>query len=181
MPRDSPSAGGVGGTPARGAHTRARRAGVIRWYHLGEKGGRHYYIGFNRSAGLVAPCYFEDTWDFNSNSEMYIRIIDDVCEQAHAAPAAYVWLPRDAPPLLCVKTNGEIWLAVEDWPRPQTVLRVGRLPYNGPEALCNTDPLLDAMRRARTQHVYVRILRKRMTMFHFQVKNYTVIVAESLR
>jgi hypothetical protein len=155
---------------------------VIRWYYLGEKEGRHYYIGFNRSAGLVAPRRFEDSWDFDGSDKItYIRIIDDVCERARSAPYAYIWLPRDSPPFLCVENGGELWLAIEGWPHPQTVLRIGRVPYSGPRACCNIDPVLDVARRERTYHAYVRVLRKHMTIFHFQVKNCTIIVAESLR
>lgn len=67
------------------------------------------------------------------------------------------------------------------WPKPRDILRVGRLPYAGPERVCRIDYVLDATRRERTDSAYVRVVRKRTAMFHFQVRSLTVIVAESLR
>jgi hypothetical protein len=185
MPRDPLGAvgeAGVGGSGPGFGWARARRAGLnIFWRCLGEKGGRHYYISSDRVAALVAPQAVEDAREFSGDRELYIRIADEVCELARSAPYAYIWLPRDAPPLLHVKSSGELWLALEDWPRPNDVVRVGRLPYAGPEAACDIDYVLDVARRERAQHVYIRVVRKHAAMFHFQVKNYTVVVAESLR
>jgi hypothetical protein len=150
------------------------------WRYLGERGGRHYYISSDRAAALIAPQRFE-AWEYDGNPELYIRIADEVCELARSAPYAYIWLPRDAPPLLHLHSDGALWLALDDWPRLQDVVRVGRLPYSGPEAVCVVDYALDVARREKTDSVYVRVVRRRSAMFHFQVRSSTVITAESVR
>jgi hypothetical protein len=153
----------------------------IFWHYLGQKNARHYYISKDRVAAFTTPAPIEDAWDWGDAEEgrqLYMRIADEVCELARAQPSAYVWLLRAAPPLLHVHTNGELWLALDDWPRPQDVLRVGRLPYAGPEVTCDIYYVLDVARRERTRNAYVRVVRKHATVFHFQVRSSTVIVAQ---
>jgi hypothetical protein len=50
-----------------------------------------------------------------------------------------------------------------------------------PEAACNIDYVLDAARRTRTHNAYVRVVRRRSAMFHFQVRSLIVIVTEQVR
>ena len=138
----------------------------------------NYYVSKDRRAGAVTPRFFEDAWEFNGDGNLYTRIINEVCELARAQPYAYVQLPRDAPPLLHVRSGGELWLALDDWPRPNDIVRIGRLPYAGPETKCEIDYVLDIARRERTYTAYIRIVRARTTLFHFQIRSSTVIVAE---
>jgi hypothetical protein len=153
----------------------------IFWHYLGETNNKRYYISSDHVAGVIALEPLKDAWDWNGAEDArqrYLQIIDGVCALACTQPAAYIWLPRDAPPLLHLKSNGEIWLALEDWPRPNDVMRVGRLPYAGPEATCDIDYVLDVARRERARNAYVRVVRKHATVFHFQVRSSTVIVAQ---
>jgi hypothetical protein len=148
----------------------------VLWQYLGEAGGKHYYISRDRVAALITPRVIEDSLEFG-DGELYMRIADEVCELARAQPYAYVRLPRGAPPLLHLHASGELWLALDDWPKPRDVLRVGRLPYAGPEAVCSIEYVLDVARRERAHGAYVRVVRRRSVMFHFQVYSSTVIVA----
>jgi len=188
MPRDPLGAvgeAGVGGSGPGFGWARARRAGVrVFWRYLGETNNKHYYISSDHVAGLISSEPLKDAWDWNGAEDArqrYLQIIDEVHALARTQPAAYIWLPRDAPPLLHVKSGGELWLALEDWPRPNDIVRVGRLPYAGPEAVCVVDYVLDVARRERTDSVYVRVVRRHSAMFHFQVRSSTVITAESVR
>jgi hypothetical protein len=160
MPRDPLGALGearVGGSGPGFGWARARRAGVgIFWLYLGQKNAHHYYVSKDRVAAFTAPAPIEDAWDWNGSEEgrqLYTRIVDEVCALARAQPSAYVFLPRDAPPLLHLHTDGWLWLALDDWPKPQDIMRVGRLPYA----------------RARKHGA---------AMFHFQVLDVTIIIAQ---
>ena len=150
------------------------------WRYLGQKGGKHYHVSSDHVAALIALQPLENALEFGDGAarDLYFRIADEVCALARAAPAVYVALPRGAPPLLHLHSDGELWLALEDWPIPNDVLRLGRLPYAGPRAACCIDYVLDAMRRERTRGAYVRVVRGRAAMFHFQVRTTAVIVAE---
>jgi hypothetical protein len=149
------------------------------WLYLGEKGGKHYYVSKDKHAGVVAPQYFEDSWDYSGERERYLRVIDEVCERARSAPYVYVRLPRDSPPLLHLHSNGELWLALDNWPRPSDVLRIGRLPYSGPEAKCEIDYALDIMRRERASGAYIKVVRApHCTVFCFQPRQSIVAIAE---
>ena len=174
---------GRGGFRGRGCgRAGARRAGVrVIWYYLGEAGGKHYYISGDHVAALITPRVLEDSWEFSGDSELYVRIADEVCELVRAQPYVYVRLHRGAPPLLHLHASGELWLALDDWPRPRDILRIGRLPYAGPEATCSIEYVLDVMRREGAHGAYVRVVRRRSVMFHFQVCSSTVIVAERVR
>ncbi len=155
----------------------------IFWHYLGETNNKRYYISSDHVAGLVASEPLKDAWDWSGAEDArqrYLQIIDEVCALARTQPAAYIWLPRDSPPLLHLHSNGELWFALDDWPKPQDVVRVGRLPYSGPEAACSIDYVLDVARRTRAHNAYIRVVRRRSAMFCFQVKNCTVIVAEQV-
>jgi hypothetical protein len=146
------------------------------WLYLGQQNARHYYISKDKHAGVVAPHYYDDAWDYSG--DLYIRILDEVLARASAQPYVYVRLPRDSPPLLHLTPGGELWLSLDDWPRPNDIVRVGRLPYSGPEVKCEIDYVLDVARRERTQHAYIRVVRARCTVFCFQIRSSVVAVAE---
>jgi len=131
-------------------------------------------------AGLLAPQPLEGVREF-AGGDVYIRIIDEICALSRGSPALYVALPRDAPPILHLHSDGELWLALEDWPIPNDVLRLGRLPYAGPSAACCIDYVLDVVRREGARGAYVRVVRGRAAMFHFQVRASAVVVAEHVR
>jgi hypothetical protein len=188
MPRDPLGAvgkAGVGGSGPGFGWARARRAGLkIFWHYLGETNNKRYYISSDHVAGVIALEPLKDAWDWSGAEDArqrYLQIIDEVCAQARSAPAVYVRLPRDTPPLFHLHSNGELWLALDDWPKPQDIMRIGRLPYSGPEAVCSADYVLDIARRERTRNAYVRVVRRHSAMFHFQVRSSTVITAESVR
>jgi hypothetical protein len=181
MPRISPGAvgeAGVGGSGPGFGWARARRAGVkVFWLYLGERDARHYYVSADKHAGVVTPQYFE-ALEFNGDGGVFVRIIDEVCKLAQTQPYALVRLPRDAPPLLHIR-NGELWLALDDWPQPSDVLRLGRLPYSGPETKCDISYALDIARRERSHNAYIRVVRApHCTVFCFQIRSSTVVVAE---
>ena len=148
------------------------------WRYLGKRGQQHYYVSRDKSAGALSLLFFEDSWEYDGDGNVYMRIIDEACERARSAPYVYVRLPRDSPPLLHLKSGGELYLALDDWSKPQDVLLLGRLPYSGPETKCEVEYALDIARRERAWHAYIRVLRAHCTLFCFQFKNSTVVIAE---
>ena len=153
-----------------------------RWLYLGERGGKHIYVSNDRVAAAVLPSRIIDEAE-ESSSYAYaylLEVVEEICKAARASPYIYVLLPRDAPPLLHLYSNGELWLAVDDWPSPHDILRLGRIPYSGPPAVCSLEYALDIKRRVRAHGMYVSVVRRHSTIFHFTLRNAVVITAEKV-